>query len=169
MVKKSTNKFTSDKKKPIKFLPNIFLCLLALILIFGAKEFIEYTEEGSAILSSERAAKLAKELEELDNAEQYVLLAAKDGYYPCFACVDKSRIFLRKGNIFKYGVTRKGEQGRYGEWHVDQGLLYFIEFQGTLQECLREEKLKIYNYAIHPENLSRSIPLIRPPGNKQDN
>ncbi|MEL7219934.1 MAG: hypothetical protein AAGJ93_01365 [Bacteroidota bacterium] len=90
------NKSVADRKKPIKFLSNLFLCLLALILIFGTKEFIEYTEEGGAILSSERAAKLAKELEELDNAEQYILLAAKDGYYPCFACVDKSRIFLRK-------------------------------------------------------------------------
>jgi hypothetical protein len=30
------------------------------------------------------------------------------------------------------------------------------------------EKIKIYNYALLPENLRRAVPLIRPPGNKID-
>ena len=98
-----------------------------------------------------------------------MLLAAKAGRYPCFSCTGKSSIFLHQGQVWKYGVTRKGERGRYGNWHVDQGLLYFIEYTGPLQECLRQEKLKIYNYALLPENLARTPPLIRPPGNKQDN
>jgi hypothetical protein len=45
---------------------------------------------------------------------------------------------------------------------------YLTEFKGTLSECIKEEKRKIYYYAILPENLKRNNPLIRPPGNKID-
>ena len=142
---------------------------LVVVIVFAAKEFIITREDGSTELSPERTAKLARELDELDEAEQYVLIAARDGQYPCYHCPGKSSIFLQRGFVWKYGVTRKGEQGRYGRWHVDNNLLYITQYTGPLQECFRQEKLKIYNYALLPENLSRTVPLIRPPGNKQDN
>jgi len=36
-------------------------------------------------------------------------------------------------------------------------------------ECLKMEKLKIYNYPLLPEALKRKIKLFRPPGNANDN
>ena len=146
-----------------------WLAAVLVVVVFAAKEFIITKEDGSTALSPERSAKLARELEELDEAEQYVLIAARDGQYPCYHCTPKSSIFLQRGYVWKYGVTRKGEQGRYGRWHVDNNLLYVTQYTGPLQECFRQEKLKIYHYALLPENLTRTVPLIRPPGNKQDN
>jgi len=162
-------------KKTVKFQPHpppdpgrnyrwLGWALGLLLVAAAAKEYLRYNALGEAELTPQRVAKLLRELDELDDAEQYVLLAAKPGHYPCFSCTGKSSIFLHQGQVWKYGVTRKGERGRYGNWHVDQGLLYFIEYTGPLQE-----KLKIYNYALLPENLARTPPLIRPPGNKQDN
>lgn len=160
----------SDKgQKPFNPLPLFGLLLfLAVAFLIGTK-WLESDQEGNPILAPYRKAKLEKELEELDKAEQYALLAARDGDYPCFNCPGKSTIFLRQGQVWKYGVTTKGEKSRYGTWHIDNNLFYVIQLEGTLQECLREEKRKIYYYATLPENLARPVPLIRPPGNKQDN
>lgn len=163
----TTVEFDSNNPKPRN---RLWLWgIIVLLLIFAAKEFIITHDDGSITLAPARAAKLARELEELEQAEQYKLIAARDGHYPCFHCSPKSTIFLLKGNIWKYGITRKGEKERYGQWHIDNKLLYIIQYEGPLQECLRKEKIKIYNYALLPENLARTVPLIRPPGNKQDN
>lgn len=146
------------------------LFLLVLIVAFAIlySDFLQTGQDGRPELSPDRRDKLDRELKELENSEQYVLLTARNGEYPCFNCGAHSTINLPKGAVWKYGVTRKGEKGRYGEWHVDNGLVYVVEFEGPLQECLRQEKLKIYLYAVHPENLMREAPLIRPPGNKRD-
>ncbi len=48
------------------------------------------------------------------------------------------------------------------------GLAYSVQFIGTIQECLAEERRKIFLYATLPENIKRAKPLIRPPGNKID-
>lgn len=158
----------NDRKsfKPLLFFS--FLILLAVAFLVGT-DWVEFDANGKPILAPFRKAKLDKELEELDHSEQYALLASRNGNYPCFNCPGKSTIFLTKGLVWKYGVTRKGEQARYGTWHIDNHLFYLKQYEGTWQECLREEKRKIYYYATYPENLARSVPLIRPPGNKQDN
>ena len=144
---------------------NALVIMTVLLSLFAAYKITKQ----NLSLSPERKAKLDRELEELDNAEQYVLRANRDGWYPCYSCPTKNRIFLLKDEVWKYGVTRKGEKGRYGRWHIEQGLYYLVQYQGPLQECLRQEKIKIYNYAVLPENLRREQQLIRPPGNKQDN
>jgi len=146
------------------------MAALALILIAASlyPDFLDPDKEEPA-LSPQRQEKLQRELDELENAEQYVLRAARDNWYPCYHCTGKNRIFLLKDEVWKYGVTRKGEKRRYGTWHTEQGLYYLVQYQGTLQECLRQEKVKIYNYALLPENLKREQPLKRPPGNKRDN
>ncbi|MEL6660459.1 MAG: hypothetical protein AAFY48_01665 [Bacteroidota bacterium] len=128
------------------------------------------TPEGEITLSTERQAKLERELEEIDNAEQYVLLATASAYYPCYSCPDGQKsIFLQIGEVWRYGVTRKGERGRYP--NQDYGapdLLYVPQFEGTLGECFKQEKLKIYRYPFLPEAQLRNIILARPPGNKYD-
>lgn len=124
-------------------------------------------EDGETKLAPWREKKLAKELEEIDDAEQYALVARFDDYYDCFNCNGEEKIFLKKGHIWRYGITRKGEKIRYRN-KIDPRLVYFIQFVGSNSECLKEEKIKIYNYALLPENLTRLVPLIRPPGNKND-
>lgn len=162
----------SEQNNSPKRLRNVLffglIIFLAVAFLFSS-DFLEFDANGRPILAPSRKAKMEKELDELDNSEQYALLASRDGDYPCFNCPGKSTIFLRQGMVWKYGATKKGELGRYGTWHIDNHLFYLKEFEGTWQECLRQEKLKIYNYATHPENLARLEPLIRPPGNKQDN
>ena len=73
------------------------------------------------------------------------------------------------GEAWRYGVTTQSQEGRYPMGLPVEGLTYRILYRGTLQECLKQEKLYIYNYALLPENLKRKPPLIRPPGNKRDN
>ena len=124
--------------------------------------------DGVPELSPKRKAKLEKELEELDHAEQYALKALMPGNYPCYSCMDSDSIFLMTGEIWKYGVTQKGRQGRYPNGLPSANLLYVPEYLGDLAECLKQEKLKIYHYVLLPENLKRATPLIRPPGNKMD-
>jgi hypothetical protein len=152
------------KTSPPKSYKNALVIMTVLLSLFAAYKITKQ----NLSLSPERQAKLDRELEELDNSEQYVLRASRDGWYPCYSCPTKNRIFLLKDEVWKYGVTRKGEKGRYGKWHIKQGLYYLVQYQGTLQECLRQEKIKIYNYALLPENLRREQQLIRPPGNKRD-
>ena len=152
------------KPRPRPWLKIALVTLAALLSLYAAYEIPKHIPG----LSPERQAKLNRELEELENAEQYVLRAAADGWYPCYNCPGKSRIFLLKDEVWKYGTTRKGEKRRYGKWHMEQGLNYLIQYQGPLQECLRREKIQIYSYALLPENLRRKPPLIRPPGNKRD-
>lgn len=159
------------KPPPNRFPWYIFLVgLIGISIVFMAKRpFVVYDDNGQPQLSEWRKEKLEKELKNLEHAEQYVLLATMSGTYPCFSCIDKATIRLRKNQIWKYGITTKGKEGRYEEnWLRTMNLKYVIQFEGTITECLREERIKIYNYAIHPENIIRKKPLIRPPGNKND-
>ncbi len=115
-----------------------------------------------------RKEKLEKELKELNEAEQYALVVSVSGVFPCYSCVDRNEIFLNTGEVWKYGVTRKGQAGRYKSGLPFLGLSYSVQFEGNLQACFKEEKLKIYQYPLLKENLKRNKPLIRPPGNKRD-
>lgn len=142
--------------------------ILLIVAQWKDVDFIEEDSEGNPMLSEERQRKLDDALRELDEAEQYVLVAVRDGLYPCYNCPNETKIFLYKGETWKYGTTTKGEKGRYGNSLENNNLAYRVQFQGTLHECLKEEKRKIFNYAVLPENLKREPPLIRPPGNKVD-
>ncbi|MCI4647597.1 hypothetical protein [Phaeodactylibacter sp.] len=159
------------KKRPPRLIPTDKRSweryVILLILLIGSTALLFYGND-FAKLSPERRQKLEKELEELENAEQYALVAAIDGWYPCFHCKNTDHIFLLKSEVWKYGVTRKGEKERYGTGLLDRRLIYTIQYTGQLQECLKQEKIKIYTYALLPENLKRQHPLIRPPGNKRD-
>lgn len=158
----------------------ILLFILAIGLFFGIYHVysverdisspIVIDEEGNEALSPERSAKLYKELEEIDNAAQYALIANVAGYYPCFTCPDGSTtIYLYKGEVWKYGTTRKGEQRRYpGKAYGAPNLSFIVQFQGDLSTCLKMEKIKIYNYPLMPEATKRAIRLFRPPGNTND-
>ena len=164
---------------PGPFILLLLLSLLAVGVVAGHKILagkekekspIVVDEDGNVRLSPERQAKLDKELEEIDNAVQYALIATIDGYYPCYTCPDGSAtIFLYKGETWRYGVTRKGENGRYPDGNFGTPhVVFVVQFTGTYSECLKEEKIKIYNYPLLPEARKRELQLFRPPGNKND-
>jgi len=75
----TTVEFDSNTPKPKN---NWWLWgIVILLLVFAAKEFIITHDDGSISLAPARAAKLARELEELEQAEQYKLIAARDGQW----------------------------------------------------------------------------------------
>lgn len=143
--------------------------LFSIFMMLGLGVYMMYKPETIGDIDPQRKEKLLRELQEIDNAEQYVLLAIEAGNYPCLNCGPRSTIWLMANEIWRYGVTRKGEQIRYPSTELARaGLRYQIQFEGTVAECLKQEKIKIYNYAIHPENLRRPFRLVRPPGNPRD-
>jgi len=67
-------------------------------------------------------------------------------------------------------VTNQGEKLRYSAQFLRQKRLdYLTEFIGTYSQCLAEEKRKLFDYPLLPENMARSdsLKLVLPPGNLQ--
>ena len=124
-------------------------------------------DNGATVLSPQEEAKLQKRLKEIDDSEQYALLATEDGWYPCLHSGRKS-FYLRAGEVWKYGITSKGKLGRYTpSFMLKNKVSYIAQFNGNFAECLKQEQIKLYNYPYLPENLSRpaSERLPRPPYN----
>ncbi len=122
---------------------------------------------GEAQLTEKHQQQLKKKLDELEDAEQYALVAIADGMYPCLHS-GRSLIYLRVGEVWKYGVTSKGEIGRYTtSFLLRNNVSYLLQFRGNFAECLKQEQIKLYNYPYLPENLARppSVRLPRPPYN----
>ncbi len=122
----------------------------------------------------ERILKRDQEIERIieknckfDVCIQYALVARVDGWYSCYGCTS-GKIFLKAGEIWKYGKTCLGEIKRYAKGLPDSRLSFIVQFNGTEKECLVEEKNKIYNYPNLPESKLRKTLLVRPPGNKID-
>lgn len=172
----------TNADEPVKP-PNAGIYLLLFVLIIGGafgayhlisgskKSPVVIDEHGNRVLAPHRQKKRDKELEEIDNAVQYALIARKNGYFPCYTCPDGSgRIYLYKNEVWKYGSTRKGEKGRYPKQNYGaENVQFIIEFTGTLSECLKMEKIKIYDYPLLPEAWKRDFLLAIPPGNSYDN
>lgn len=143
--------------------------LLAVIvsIIIVCAVIVFKKEEPSPALSPKEKAKLEQKVKEIDDAEQYALIAAKDGLYTCLHS-GRGTCFLHKGEVFKYGVTTKGEFGRYNtSFMMKHNVIYVVEFKGNIAECLIQEQIKLFNYPYLPENLAR-LPedqLPRPPFN----
>jgi hypothetical protein len=76
--------------------------------------------------------------------------------------------YLKAGNVWKYGVTTKGERGRYAQkFFVENDVLYLVQFKGNIAECLKQEQIQLFMYPFLPENLTRlpEMRLPRPPYN----
>ena len=119
--------------------------------------------------------KKAREIERIEshsfqyqNCVQYALVAAENGWFPCFNCGTSDSIYLYQGEVWKYGKTCFSQEQRYPNGLPHYKLEYFIQFRGNEKECLVMEKEKIYNYPNLPECLNRNFVLIRPAGNKID-
>lgn len=149
----------------------LLIAAVAALVMFAkpSKEepFIVRDEKGNVEISPKRLKKFEERVKKIRNAEQYVLLADESGYYPCYNC-DTTMIYLNKGEVWRYGTTMQGERGRFGNKLNGLKVTYFVQFRGSIEECLIEEARKIYFYPKLPENLKRAKPLIRPPGNPID-
>ena len=132
-------------------------------------EVVKRNNDGSYSLDPKREEKLQRDIQNLESSEQYVLKATKNKYYPCLSCPFRDSIFLYYGEVWKYGTTINGQVGRYGKSLHSQFLYYEVEFRGTIEECLKQERIKIIRYPLLPENLKRKNPIARPPGNPNDN
>lgn len=147
----------------------LLICtILGIVAAWQGTDFLELDQNGEVQISAQREKQLNQRLKRLNQAEQYVLLAKVDGWYPCYSCETSDSIYLFAGEVWRYGVTIQGEKGRYGLTLKDKRLLYVVQFRGNVLECLEAEAIKIYTYPKLPENLKRARPLIRPPGNKAD-
>jgi hypothetical protein len=151
--------YFSDRKDPITKARKPF------------EERVTETEDGYEF-SESHLQKMEKELDGLANAEQYALRANKDGYYSCGTCIqqyNKDKIYLYTDEVWRYGVSTKGAARYTDRFYRENNVYYDTEFKGNYYECLVEEKKKIYQYVILPENLKREVPLIRPPMNLTTN
>ncbi len=101
---------------------------------------------------------------------QYALIAMESGWFPCYSDSCKGgKLWLNKGEVWKYGKTCYTEIQRYGKNALQKfNLKFIIQFKGSEKACLIKEKEKIYNYPNLPECVKRGIYLLRPPGNRID-
>ena len=155
-----------DTPKPKPGLLIFAAVSVLLLLAYKWRDVVEYIE-GVPHLKRRHQEELQKKLSRPDEAEQYALLANVDGWY---ACLHSGRVeyYLRTGEVWKYGVTAKGERRRYtAQFLQEHNVSYIAEFVGTLKQCLDEEQRKLYTYPVLPENLARPEEdrLIRPPYN----
>lgn len=158
-------------KAPTNTKPSVWPLLLVSIGILIVSAFIINSffvkEEPSPELKPKEKAKLEQKMKEIDDAEQYALIAAQDGRYVCLHS-GRETCFLHKGEVFKYGVTTKGEFGRYNtSFMMKHNVIYVVQFKGNVAECLIQEQVKLFNYPYLPENQAR-LPenqLPRPPYN----
>jgi hypothetical protein len=160
-----------EKHRPKKAGPKpafrLFLVMLfSIVMALTYRDIIEMFD-GEPGLNRKREKALKKQISEIENAVQYVLLTTSDDWYECYLCPSK-KIYLLKGEVWKYGVTRKGERIRYtSEFPAKNNLVFIIEFEGDYAACLIQEKIKIFNYPLLPENQKRpeALKLAYPPGN----
>lgn len=138
--------------------------LILLLIITSSTTIVIKIGKRLFRLEDERK-ELERQLDRYDNAEQYVLLALRNGWYTCCKCHVK-KVYLLKGEIWKYGSTLK--KNRYSKKYLRAKYLrYLIQFEGSLFDCRKEEITKIRLYKFSPENINRKTEerLIRPPGN----
>lgn len=141
----------------------VFVAFLGLALVI--KEI--HSDGPTPRISPREEAQLERRLKEIDDSEQYALLAISSGWYPCLHS-GRATCYLHAGEVWKYGVTSKGKFGRYSvAFLLKSNVTYNIQFKGNFAECLKQEQIRLFNYPYLPENLAR-FPrdrLPRPPYN----
>ncbi len=132
------------------------------------KEVVTTDVYGNYVLQPKRLRKLKRDIENLKKAQQYVLYARFEGWYNCLSCPFRDSIYLYPRQVWKYGVTVNGESGRYRNTLLQRNLTYKIQYEGSIEECMIEERKKIIRYPLLEENILRKQPIARPPGNPKD-
>lgn len=156
-----------DTKTQKSFLPLLRGAALALVAIAIFSKLSLSGEGETPKLNPKDQEKLEKRLREIDDSEQYALVARNNGWYPCLHS-GRTTFYLKAGEVWKYGVTSKGQFGRYSSSFLFKNkVFYVVQFKGNFSECLKQEQIRLFNYPNIPENLAR-LPgerLPRPPYN----
>ncbi len=150
-------------------IPVLLLGAVVFVLSIALLSRIFTGETEAPKLKPQEEAKLLKRLKEIDEAEQYALIAIAPGWYPCNH-PDRATFYLLAGEVWKYGTTTKGQFGRYSiKYLAGINVSYLLQFRGTIAECLKEEQLKLFYYPYLPENSTRpeKDQLPRPPYNSK--
>ncbi len=139
------------------------------VLVYAGLRYtdvVEVDKNRNWQLTPQRMEKLHEDTIKLENAIQYALLASKSQWYPCLSCADTSHIFLKAGEIWKYGYTINSIYTRYTKKELKDFEVQ-EQFRGSVQQCMLEERKKIANYPLLPENQARALTLrlASPPGN----
>jgi hypothetical protein len=163
LTHKQIDKYKKKHENPNPQFFWVIMILFDISAVFMA--WIVYDDDGNPDIDPARKIEIDDYVRRLENAEQYALITKEDGMYACESCENEKTIFLKAGEVWKYGVTINGEKGRYPNGLPDNRLRYFGQLTDNLVLCLIEEKKKIIYYPILPENLAREIKLKRPPGN----
>jgi hypothetical protein len=162
---------SGDAARLNRWIRPLLLWSVASLLLMAALQWADVVEwvDGEWRLKPKREAERDRQMRKVDDAEQYALVAKMPGYYECLHCPSK-RVYLHANEVWKYGVTNQGEKLRYSAQFLQQNRLdYKMQFRGTYSQCLIEEKRKLFEYPLLPENMIRPDPLklILPPGNLQ--
>jgi hypothetical protein len=150
--------------------PSLLIWAVVAFLAVALFQFAAFSDEDEAPeLGPKEETKLEKRLKEIDDAEQYALIANENGWYPC-SHSGRTTYYLLAGEVWKYGTTTKRRFGRYTISELEEkNVTYLIQFRGTISECLKEELRKLFYYPYLPENLARPEKdrLPRPPYNSK--
>ena len=121
------------KPAPKSYGKFVFMALFGILLVILVG-MIVYDHEGNPDIPPDRKQKLDTALKKLDNAEQYALLAQRNGMYVCPSCKNRDSIFLFVGEVWKYGVSTNGLK-RYSAKFLDSNnLRYFMQINANLLE-----------------------------------
>lgn len=156
-----------DSETKMSLLPLLIGAGVILVAVAFFSKMAFKGENDAPKLSPQDEAKLEKRLKEIDDSEQYALVATLNGWYPCLHS-GRATCYLKIGEVWKYGVTSKGEFGRYTvAFLIKNKVSYVVQFKGNIAECLKQEQIRLYNYPNLPENLARppTERLPRPPYN----
>ena len=125
-------------------------------------------------MSEEIERQLAKTVD-YPGCEVYFLHARQNTHYPVlgYGNTVTDYEYMRIGDVWKVGITKNGEWGRYsseafyknpteGIIMNRQNLQYQYVHKGTYKQCIILEKLLIYTYSLWSGHTN----LLKPPGCK---
>ena len=97
-------------------------------------------EGGALVLTDDWTRAVERKQEQYAEHELYALLAARAGYYQCGHCPG-GRFFLKEMEVYRYGVTGLGQQGRgYSDsWLSRQALSYNMILTADLTTVKMQE------------------------------
>jgi len=121
-------------------------------------------------MTEEIERQLAKTID-YPGCEVYVLRARVSGKYPIlsYGGVISGYIYLNAGEVWKVGMTKNGEEGRYnnGIFYTSTDgsivlnkdfLTYETIYQGTFKKVITLEKLLIYTYPLWSGHIDQPNP-----------
>lgn len=173
-----------DTSKTTRFPLGLLLTALLVSLFFlymaipkTWEEATKTADDGTITLADDWAGTIERKLSKYEKHDLYALLAVNDGYFECKHC-PTGKFFLKKGELYRYGTTGDGQNGRgYNEeWIYINKLFYIHLLSGDLTTVSIAQASFIGAYALLPQNLARPLPnssearpywyrLVIPPGN----